>query len=402
MTMSPGQVQRLSLNASRSDVLVRPLSWPTGVDVKVLQPDVLEVSVGFDVEGDAVPISVEVVCEGRISEARLEVPLARSVKWGAPIVWAPGEGPEAREHPTLFIDASMPDVLWLFGGYGFVPRQYTVLNDLWQLDLRTARWSRVEAIDAPMLATLRVAPGARPGEHLLLGGQAPDETVSTEVFRVDVTQRPVRFSRVETTGLAPAMALGAVFPDPARNRLVTFGGFTGEAPTAMVKTLSLSATPAWTSSSSSGPTARYGFFAGVDRERALVFSGGQYPSDTNPINPAADVWALSLSSLSWTRLVASSPAAPGRRNGCGAVDPLCHRFYVWSGTPDGNFAERSLSVLDLERASVVWSKVAMAGDAPERSSCAAVYDAPRRRMLFGFGNTVRQRFADLQVLELGQ
>jgi glycosyltransferase involved in cell wall biosynthesis len=31
----------------------------------------------------------------------------------------------------------------------------------------------------------------------------------------------------------------------------------------------------------------------------------------------------------------------------------------------------------------------------------AIVDAPRRRMLFGFGNTLGQQFADLQVLELG-
>ncbi len=395
-----GEVVRIPLSPSRSNVGLAVVTVPAGAEAK-LEGDVLVYRAGFETLGAAAVLEVEFTCGGNTTTVPVRVPVTGQVRWGAPVTWAATAGPDAREHPLLFIDPASPDVLWLYGGFSFVPSQFTVVNDLWRFDLKTNNWARVDAMNAPLLGGGRISAGTRPGEFFLFGGQTPADDVSSEVYRFDVTQTPVRFERLTTTGTAPLAALGALVPDTTRRRLISFGGYTGADVSNAVHTLSLDAPNAWRSEGESGPSPRYGFFAARDGERLIVFSGAQRPSGGNPINAAGDVWALELATLRWTKLADATVDAPGRRNGCGGLDPATRRFYVWSGTPDGSSAVAMLSVLELSRTPAVWSRVSTPTPPTARGSCSAIVDAPRRRVLFGFGNTLGQQFADLQVLELG-
>lgn len=393
---------RIPLMPSRSDVALSVVTVPAGAEA-TLEGDVLVYRPGFESLGAAAVVELEFACGGSTATMPVQVPVTGQVRWGTPVTWAAAAGPDAREHPSLFIDPAAPDVLWLYGGFSFVPRQFTVVNDLWRLDLKTNAWTKVDAVDAPLLGGGRIAGGARAGEFMLFGGQTPTNDLSDEVYRFDVTSSPVRFERVDTTGPAPAATLGAVVLDTDRRRLISFGGFAGADVSNAVHTLSLDAPRVWraVSTPGAGPSPRYGFFAARDGERLVVFSGAQRPAGNDPINAAGDAWALDVATLEWTKLADATSDAPGRRNGCGAIDPATRRLFIWSGTPDGTSAVPLLSVLELGRATPGWSRVSTPNTPTARGSCSAIIDAPRRRMLFGFGNTVGQQFADLQVLELG-
>lgn len=391
---------RIPLNPSRSGALA-VVTVPAGAEAS-LDGDVLVYRSGFESLGRAAVVEVEFTCDGKTSTTPVALPVTGQVRWKAPITWAASGGPDAREHPLLFIDPAAPDVLWLFGGFSFVPRQFTVVNDLWRLDLTTDTWTRVATMGAPLLGGSRLSRGARAGEFFLFGGQTPADDVSTDVYRFDVTQTPVTFERLTPTGTAPAATLGALVHDATRQRLISFGGYTGADVSNAVHTLSLQGAQAWaTERTTGGPSPRYGFFSAVDGERLIVFSGAQLPVAGNQINAAGDAWALDLATLTWTKLTNATVDAPGRRNGCGGLDPKTRRFYVWSGTPDGVSAVPLLSVLELGREPLAWARVTTTAPPTARGSCSAVVDAPRRRMLLGFGNTLGQQFADLQVLDLG-
>ncbi len=395
-----GEVVRIPLSPSRSNVTLAVVTVPAGAEA-TLEGEVLVFRPGFESLGASSVLEVEFTCGGATTTVPVRVPVMGQVKWGAPVTWAAAAGPDAREHPLLFIDPAAPDVLWLYGGFSFVPRQFTVVNDLWRFDLTANSWTKVDAMNAPLLGGGRISAGLRAGEFILFGGQTPADDVSSEVYRFDVTQTPVRFERLTTSGSAPIATLGALVPDAARRRLISFGGYTGSDISNAVHALSLDTPNAWSSEGATGPSPRYGFFAARDGERLIVFSGAQRPSGSNQINAAGDVWALELATLRWTKLADATVDAPGRRNGCGGIDPATRRFYVWSGTPDGSSATPMLSVLELSRTPAVWSRVSAPMPPTARGSCSAIVDAPRRRMLFGFGNTLGQQFADLQVLELG-
>ncbi len=399
-SVAQGAEVRVALKPSRSDASLRVVTIPAGAEAW-LEGDVLVYRSGYETLAASAVVEVELTCGGKTEVTPIRLPVEATVKWSTPIRWAAADGPDPREHPQLIIDPASPDVLWLYGGFSFVPRQFTIVNDLWRMDLRTQRWERVDAMNAPMVAGGRFALGTRPGEFLLFGGESTSMDPTGEVYRLDVTATPARFERLPATG-GPSTTLGALVHDTARHRLISFGGYTGSDVSSSVHTLALEVpNAAWARvDTGSGPSGRYGFFWAVDGDRLIVFSGGQVPDVGNSVNPAQDAWALDLVSMRWTRLAPPTSDAPGRRNGCGAVDASTHRFFVWSGTPNAVSAVDQLSVLSLG-ATPAWSRVS-AGAAPTaRGSCSAIFDAPRRRILFGFGNTGGERFADLQVLELG-
>ncbi|MCU0697666.1 MAG: hypothetical protein MUC96_14160 [Myxococcaceae bacterium] len=396
VTLLQGASATVTIAPTRSDVKLALFLLPDDVEAE-LEGTTLRVSASERARGDSV-LSLTMQCEGQ--ETLVEVPLTVTtrLRWSAPIEWS--QGPAAREHPALLIDAASPDVLWLYGGFGFVPRQFTVLNDLWRLDLRTGAWSEVTTTDAPLVAGGRLAPTKTPGVFLFYGGQDTADEVSTTLYQLDTRTTPARFEALGAGG--PGAALASFVFDAARDRWLVFGGFDGVEPSNRVYTLSLASTPQWTrvSPTGGGPSPRYGFFFALDGERLVVASGAQTPLAGNPINPANDTWALDLATLTWTRLEAGGAEAPARRNGCGAIDPTTRRLYAWSGTANGVTVVNALSVLPLGDATPQWRTTRPSGEAPVRASCAGVFDAARRRLLVGFGNTSAAQYADFQVVDV--
>lgn len=399
-SIKQGSTTRIELQPTRSDITFRVVTVPAATEAE-LDGDTLVYRAGYETLGAQAVVELEVTCEGKTQTAAIRLPVEQSLRWGTALTWAPNDGPEAREHALLFIDPRDADTLWLFGGFGFVPAQFTVINDLWKMNLVTGAWTKVETTGAPMIAGARLAPSATPGVWYLLGGQAQGQDVLNDLWRLDLTQRPVHFEKVTPNGTSPTTTLHTVVIDAARNRLVSFGGFTGNAVSNDVDTLTLTEPMTWERQPAqpTRPAPRYGFFAAVDQEQLIVFSGAQWPSASNPVNPIGDTWAMNLSTLTWTKVAEPTDDAPARRNGCSALDPVRHRFFVFGGTPNASSSVPGLSMLDLSTQKAQWHRVSLANPAPVRSSCSGIYDAARRRMLFGFGNDSGV-FADFQVLQL--
>jgi hypothetical protein len=138
------------------------------------------------------------------------------------------------------------------------------------------------------------------------------------------------------------------------------------------------------------PTPRQDFFYTLDakNDRLILFAGDQHNDSTWACQCAGDTWALELGEtpMRWVQLDDGKNVSLARRNGASATDPVGQRWFVWGGTPDGSVTAPGLWAFDLRRGHERWEQVPVDGHPPERTSGIGVYDASRRRVLFGFGN----------------
>jgi hypothetical protein len=190
---------------------------------------------------------------------------------------------------------------------------------------------------------------------------------------------------------------GAVY-DVKNHRYISFSGFTNIHGTYEllneVWTLSLDGPPVWSPVALSGavPGPRHSPQWGYDpaRNRVLVFGGyGQhYPGwGYEYLN---DVWELSLDGTpEWRELFPSGQAPSGRLAGAAVYDPMRQRFVGFGGTINQPV---DTWVLDL-RGSPSWQSFAAADDSVEHArprggyGMTSVYDARKDRMLIFGGST---------------
>src|SRR5262249_8875211 len=143
--------------------------------------------------------------------------------------------------------------------------------------------------------------------------------------------------------------------------------------------LSLTGTPTWTRIEPLGmpPAARERPVVIYDpvRDRALLFGG----AGTTYMN---DVWELSLdSSPEWKRVTyAGTPPSP-RGSHSAVYDPVRDRLVIFGGNTLESWNNNDTWALSLGGVPT-WTQIASDGtQPPERSMAAAVYDAPRDRMV---------------------
>jgi hypothetical protein len=351
-------------------------------------------------------VRLDAAC-GASASVTLEV---RPLTSRALAAWTPGPdgGPDAREHPVMVIDPRDPTQLLLYGGFSFSPRQFTIVNDLWRYDLNVERWTSLPLTSPPVArAGGREASSPDEGAVYLFGGSAPDGEGLTTLERLTWTStgaslRPIALD--DPTGSLQPADLGSLIWDAPRQRLVSACGFATSAPHCQVAAIDpRTGRVEVLAPAGDAPTPRYGFFAAHDEEgqRLVLLSGAQRPRRSNPVNPATDLWSLALDApgATWTLLGDATPFQ-GRRNGCSAFDPIGRRMFVWGGTADARTSAPGLWVLSLRPGAESVRELPVTLARPLRSSCKGLYDAQRRRVLFGFGNTAREQFADLVALEL--
>jgi hypothetical protein len=320
-------------------------------------------------------------------------------------------GPAAREYFALWIDEADPDRVLLFGGFTYLPKQFTPAWDAWELDLVAETWSELTTAAAPQQPGGRVAPVPGASATLYFGGvDAATNSTPYLLKRFDSAAEVLSWSDVNVEhALTSGAYTGAFVYDAPRNRYLVFGGVNsrnGLSTRVDVFTPSPAGEPGrWEQlvpATDDGPTGRMGFHYAYDAEtqRFIVFSGDQQFSSWTP-DLAQDTWALELGEdpVRWVRLAEASTPPLGRRNGAFALDPVGHRFFVWGGTADGASSFPGLHVLDLDRGAERWQEVTPLNPPPERCSAGAVYDAARHRILAGFGNG-DDVYADLWALEL--
>jgi hypothetical protein len=305
------------------------------------------------------------------------------------------DGPEAREHGALMVADDGGTIFLLSGGgYPNAPSQ-EMLADAWRFDVASATWTPWAITgDVPTAAASRrvaMLPGNR---AVLFGGYDEDFSSLDDAFLVELDSGV--FSVLTQTNPRPLpRSLHAFGYDEPSDRLVVFGGFYGSPATQDIlddtwrgELLEDTGTVLWERVEGPRPAPRYGMFAGVEpgSRRFVVFSGAGFPTQADPVGALDDVWALSLDGApAWTELTPEGTAPPGRRNGCGVVDPVTHAMFVFGGTADGRTTEPGAWLLDLADGAR-WSAATDTGVPAVRSSgFGAAW--PGGGFVCGFGNS---------------
>lgn len=150
--------------------------------------------------------------------------------------------------------------------------------------------------------------------------------------------------------------------DPARRRLVVYGGWTATPPPRPAMTLSVDSPSGWVPLGGSGasPMARFGQSFALDAasDAALLF-GGQAVDGSGAY--LGDLWRLPMDGGPWQPLSATGESPGARRGAALFADPARGRWIVMGGD-DGATLGHSAWELRLEPAPS-WRRLAVAGEA---------------------------------------
>lgn len=308
---------------------------------------------------------------------------------GATAVWTPlavpAGPPSPRSHNWGCLDGT-----YFITGHGMTggALNTVVVADVWQLDTTAPATGYVQAGLGNTPAGLAFAATAYDPVNrrmIAFGGVAEGEA-SGQTYSLDLAAPIASWKRLTATGPTPRRQ-GTLVYDPASQRMVLFGGRSGQSDSsALNDTWALSlglGTEQWVQLAVTGtaPTARYGHVAVVDNAgRMIVFSGRQANGfDTN------DVHALDLSTLGWSPIAAGAPPLP-RVSAAAIYDPVGNRMIVfgglWNGVMDA-FDALSLS------GSPQWTSLPHTGSAPGPLVYhSMIYDSIGHRALVfgGFGS----------------
>ncbi len=323
--------------------------------------------------------------------------------WSRAAEWTGAAGPTAREYFSMWLDPNDANRMLLYGGFVYVPQQFTPDTGLWELDLSTSTWRALTAAGSPpTVAGGRLALAADGRSGLYFGGVDVSTGAATpyvlERLSLDGSGPAWSDASASTTG-GRGEYQPAFFFDAKRDRFLSLCGVSDAVGYhCQVREL---VNGAWNTVATEGtaPGGRNGHAWAYDAQTdRVVLFGGDIQGTT-----LGDTWVLDLSVATprWTMLFERSPVAVARRNMAYALDSKNHRFFIWGGTGDGQNAVPGLQVLDLSPGAEAWSEVGTDGVAPvSRASGAAVFDASRNRLLMGFGNSLAGQYADLWSLEL--
>lgn len=216
----------------------------------------------------------------------------------------PGRGgPGKRSDAALAAPGSR--TAYLHGG----ERTGRPLGDLWRLDVKRGRWTRLEpkgARPAPRFGHDLVA--ARDGTLLLFGGQAGADFFG-DTWRYDPKRNS--WSRIETSGPAPRYGAGVAY-DRAGGRLYVTHGFTNDGRFDDTWTLTGGAFADSSAPAGERPLERCLVGAAFHGGGLFIF-GGQ----SNPLPFRDDLWRYDAAARRWSEL---SPAGrPSARNTYGSA-----------------------------------------------------------------------------------
>ncbi|MGH7731875.1 MAG: Kelch repeat-containing protein [Candidatus Eiseniibacteriota bacterium] len=303
----------------------------------------------------------------------------------------------------------------IFGGFGFqAPDPGGLFLEVWTLSLGpNPTWAPL-AIDGPSPGE-RHSPqwGYDPARQRLIifGGYGhhypggPNEYLN-DVWELSLDGTPT-WTELHPTGTPPEGRLaGASVYDPLRQRFVGFGGTRGLPVDTWA--LDLSGEPAWTAltiDSTNSPPGSYGMTAIYDifRDRMLTFGGSTSDEYWGVHN---DLWELSLSDpLTWTPLAPLGALPSARRTLTSVHDFIRDRMIIFGGWDSQS--NNTASFLDDTWAlslspELHWTELAPSGPIPTgRDAMAAIYDPINDRMVVFGGWSGDQMLGDTQYLDWG-
>ncbi len=305
-----------------------------------------------------------------------------AVQFGGTNSWvqlAPsGALPVGRTQHSAVFDAPR-DRMIVFGGQdGFAGS-----NAVWSLALSgSTTWTELTPTGTlPAAHAQHSAVFDAPRNRMLVyGGSVPGLGDSNELWSLALTGA-LKWTKLEPSGAPQGNSYCAAIYDPVRQRLVVFGGY-GAMDEAWAVPLT-GGGPAWTQLAVAGqpPLQRDRQTAIYDapRQRMVVFGGVG-----TSVAPKSDVWGFSLSwTPAWTLVVPTGTRPAGRFGHAAIFDASRNRMVIFGGH-DGLNALNDVWALSLS-GTPAWTRLNPSGTPPvPRESAAAIYDAPRDRMvIFG-------------------
>ncbi|MBI5169785.1 MAG: T9SS type A sorting domain-containing protein [Candidatus Eisenbacteria bacterium] len=188
----------------------------------------------------------------------------------------------------------------------------------------------------------------------------------------------------------------AVF-DPLGNRLIVFGGRSGVGYLSDTWELSLNGQPVWSQMAPAGapPGARHSASAAYDsRRHAMIVSGG-----VDGFSTRNEIYILSLEGvLRWTLKPQSAGGPAARRNHVSVYDNVADRLVISGGYAGGDSADTWALPIEGQP---VWKRLATSGPWPVgRERHTGVYDALTRRLVIFGGRSVATTLNDAWALPL--
>jgi hypothetical protein len=406
LAVGQGVPLRVGITGAQARTSVTVSSTPEGAWGAASAPfDAVIVRAPYGASG-AVTVRVEATCDNGATAQRELSLQVRALQWRALPTWTGGDnGPLGREYGSMWIDPSEPDRMLVYGGFVYVPQQFTPSFDWWEYSLTAQAWTRLAPMQTPPgLPGGRIALAAEPAQALFFGGITAQQATPQGTYRVHFGRDNPRWEPIDVMSSRRSgdYQPGLVWDAP-RRRFVSFCGVNAMQGNHCNVWLFDPSTQRWTASndetSESVPEGRAGFayVHDVSENRVVMFSG-----DMGGSMFAEGTWQLDLAQTPprWSSIATQGPACTPRRNGGFALDPDGHRMLLWGGTNDGRTSVAGLWMLSLDRGHERWSRVDPPPNGPRiRSSSMIVYDAARRRFVMGFGNGP-QPFTDLWALEL--
>ena len=312
--------------------------------------------------------------------------------------WSPlgagGSAPSPRREFGAVYDVTNQRYLIFAGAWGDLQGGYLLFNEVWTLSLgSTPTWSQL-SIAGPTPGERHTPQwGYDPARNrvLVFGGYGrhypggPYEYLN-DVWQLSLDGTPA-WTELHPTGTPPAGRLaGTAVYDLFRQRFVGFGGTVGLPVDTWA--LDLSGDPAWTNvvTDSTAPPGSYGMTSVYDpvRDRMITFGGSTSDGYYGVHN---DVWALELHGAqpAWHRIVPQGPLPIPRRTLTSIYDPLRDRMVIFGGW-DSQGETQSSFLNDVWALSLSgnpqWTPLAPTGGPPVgRVAAAAVYDPVADRMV---------------------
>lgn len=302
-----------------------------------------------------------------------------------------------REYAAIYDDVD--NRLVIFGGYGNnANAPYVLLNDTWQLTLGDApQWSLlVPADDGP---GRRASPqwGYDPARRRLImfGGygyhypNSLSQDYLNDVWELSLKSQNPHWHELQPQGTPPLGRLaGSAVYDPLNQRFVGFGGTRG----LPIDTweLDLHGVPTWNTISTTGsrPVGSYGMYAIYDpvRNRMITF-GGSTSDDYFGVNN--NTWELRLDGTpTWNQLAPTGTLPSARRSGTAIYDPLRDRMVLFGGWDSGPTETAFLNdtwAMGMSSDPPVWGPLAPAGTTPIRRDATAAIYDPSHDRMSFFG-----------------
>lgn len=288
--------------------------------------------------------------------------------------------PPPRERFTATYDNAGDRMIVLAGSRNFSE----VFDDVWALSLsgHTA-WAELHPTGEPMPGRCGHSAILDPIRHRLVvfgGNASPLYGPVNDVWTLSLSATP-EWAPLVPSGMPPrSRAFHSAVYDPVRDRMLAFGGendaWLGQQD---VWALSMGDAPVWTElfPSGSAPPPRCGQSAIYDpaRDRIVIY-GGHAGTSAFPGFVYSDVWALSLSgSPQWSELTPAGTGPGPRAYHAAIYDPVRDRMLVYGqGGPDDLWA---LSFAG----NMSWSLLSPLPPQEPRLYSSAIFDPLRDRMV---------------------